>query len=685
MPTYRPAMTVLVGGVPTVCTEVHVHEAINEVGTCTLVLALPAPAHVVVNAVVEVIATMTDAVTGATESATIFQGQTRGPERDDLTIRGRVKTLQAQGWLALMDLPHHEDVAFPGPIAARDVIAGLFADRAFGEAGRPSYHVDDLLTPAGGAVILGGEPLVDDGQVRVPAGRSESYCKFVARLCRLFGYAAYENGGMPKVSRIFGTPTGTSVKTFTEGVESMDWQGSTNLHDVVTWWEVLGPTIRGEDGTDTQIRSFPASVPASEDIPDPPDATRGDEADALLVTQALADAVRNVREIEYGERRRLARWQVRGQPGRWVGKRVTLDAPTVNLGTDVWVYSVDHDLTAAGGYVTTFTGSFGPGEALPAGSDVCVEETVLAGPTHVGDETIAWYAVGAPSGHEIVVPFTPLDDYTSITMVGRHHGTNSQFIDAQNVDLTVSRFQLWQDGEQIGEGAMPVASEEYERQSDYTNDANWSDFAVPIPGTLAGGVAAELRILSGHNPAATLGPWDDFEVKDVNLTSCAQGAPQLPTGPTSPTIPPPAPSPPNGPCVATLSGHVPPGASNGLLIPTFTIPAGDWRVRVRGSGSTLVALSWSAGGTPYTAPVHSVFLPLGTAEVPLFVPGTQTGHTAGTIKTGSGPFEHVWTRSSSVPLVVEDGFFLSRLQIHLSGSPEWPYDVADVCVTIEPL
>jgi hypothetical protein len=684
MPTYRPTMTALVAGLPTTITESHTHDAVNEVGTCSLVLALPAPAHVVPNAVVEVVATMTNVATGASESATIFQGQCRGPVRDVLTIAGATKTLQAQGWLALMDLPHHEDVAFSGPIPAHEVIRGLFQDRGFGEPNRPTFTVDILLTPDLGDVIeLGGEPLSDDGQVRVPAGRSESYFGFIARLCRLFGYAVYERAGAPRVSRILGAPSAASVKTFTEGTESFEWEKIEDLHEVVTWWEVRGASWRDEDGTETAIRSFPASVPASADIPDPPSATRGDEADSLLVTQALADAVRNVREIEFGVRRQLVRWSVRGQPLIRPGQVVTLSAPTVGVSGDVWVYSVDHDYTADGGYVTRFSGSFGGGEALPSGADVCVTETLLTGPTHVGDETIAWYAVDAPTGSTITVNFTPLDDYTSITLTGRHHGTNSQFIDSQNTDLTVSRFQLWQGGVQIGEGAMPVADENYALQLDYTDDANWSDFAVPIPGTLEGGVAAELRIISGKNPA--LPPEtddDDFEVKNIVLTSCAQGSPTLPTEPTSPTIPPP--QPPAAVCLATLSGAVPVGSSNRLVFPSFAIPAGAVGIRVRGVASGLIDKSFAAGNPSCESPCHSLAgTDVGLAFAPLYVPGTQTfGETNdcdATIRTGGGTFE-VLVQVAGPVAVVDNLAFVSRPpNTELGGGVA--FAVSDACVT----
>ena len=677
MPTYRPAMTVLIDGTTTPqATEIHVHEAVNEVGTCSVVVPLPLPAHVALNAVVEVIATMTNAATGATESATIFQGQCRGPERKQLTIRGKLATLHAQGWLALMDLPHHEDRAFAGPISASAVIRGLFEDRAFGVAGRPTFVVHSILTDAGATVTLGGEPLSDGGQVRVPAGRSESYFKFIQRLCRLFGYAVYENSGAPRVSRIFGAPTvGASVKTFSEGTESFEWEGSTDLHDVVTWWEVRGASWRDDDGVETAIRSFPASVPASADIPDPPDATRGDEADSLLVTQALADAVRNVREVEFGVRRQLARWSVRGQPRPWVGKVVTLSAATVGVSGDVWVYSVDHDWTIREGYVTRFSGSFGGGSALPSGADVCVEETVLVGPTHVGDETLSWYAVDAPTGTTITVPFTPLDDYTSITLVGRHHGTNSQFIDSQNTDLTISRFQLWQNGVQIGEGAMPVADENFALQLDYANDANWQDFAVPIPGTLDGGVAAELRIIAGVNPALPLSTQvDDFEVKDVVLTSCAQGAPTLPSDPVSPTIPPPRPP-------ATVCAYSSAGGTAVHLSPVVLVAsgwlwlAGKAYLRVRGTASGLT------GGGTVAAPAQAIRIAAAGGSTGLIVPGTQAPANpfqTGTLRVGGGTFEAWFVLGAPGGPVADQGIGSALEAIVLDAVST--FTVSNVCV-----
>jgi hypothetical protein len=525
--------------------------------------------------------------------------------------------------------------------------------------------------------VLGGVAEFDDGQVRLPA--LTSWLDWGVDLCRLFGYRVYGTPqGLTRVSAVRGLPDAAdSVRTYTEGLDGFSWRRSVDLHGIVGWWEAIGPCATDADGQEVCIRSFPASVPSNPDVPTPPgtDADRVKGLTELLVTQDLADLARNVWEVDFGGRSILHEWTTDGQPLRRPGEVVTLDAPTVGSETSVWITRLAHDFTLSEGWVTSFTGWTGNGEALPSGSDVCVEETVYVGPGHVGDETVPWYAVPAPGGSTITVNFTPLDDYTSITLVGRHHGTNSQFIDGANADLTVSRFQLWQGGSQIGEGALPVADENYALQLDYTNDANWADFAVPIPGTLDGGVAAELRIVSGVNPALPAATDDDdFEVKSIVLTSCAQGAPTLPGEPTNPTIPPPRP-PATACTVDGGSAAIP--QSTDVLLATFDIPTGTRGVVVRATATGLNGEPLISGD-PKVTPAQGLKL-AGYPNKALFVPGTHTAAATGDLRVGGGTVVAAWDLGS--PLGAPDPTTLhAYASLGSSGlAPAW--SLASVCVT----
>jgi hypothetical protein len=668
----RPRVQCFVAGIWTQIEEFHGGWDVDSpIGQATLVLPMPLPAHVEENAVVEVIGTR-----GA-ESGRIFLGVIRGPDDYTFSLDGKTATLECEDFTYLLALAGTEDVAWQGPVAARTVLRGLFEERGFGGAGEPGFVIDDVVDLDGAAIVLGGVAEFDDGQVRLPA--LTSWLDWGVDLCRLFGYRVYGTPqGLTRVSAVRGLPDAAdSVRTYTEGLDGFSWRRSVDLHGIVGWWEAIGPCATDADGQEVCIRSFPASVPSNPDVPTPPgtDADRVKGLTELLVTQDLADLARNVWEVDFGGRSILHEWTTDGQPLRRPGEVVTLDAPTVGSETSVWITRLAHDFTLSEGWVTSFTGWTGNGEALPSGSDVCVEETVYVGPGHVGDETVPWYAVPAPGGSTITVNFTPLDDYTSITLVGRHHGTNSQFIDGANADLTVSRFQLWQGGSQIGEGALPVADENYALQLDYTNDANWADFAVPIPGTLDGGVAAELRIVSGVNPALPAATDDDdFEVKSIVLTSCAQGAPTLPGEPTNPTIPPPRP-PATACTVDGGSAAIP--QSTDVLLATFDIPTGTRGVVVRATATGLNGEPLISGD-PKVTPAQGLKL-AGYPNKALFVPGTHTAAATGDLRVGGGTVVAAWDLGS--PLGAPDPTTLhAYASLGSSGlAPAW--SLASVCVT----
>lgn len=675
MPVYRPFVTCFVDGIFTTILSATTHEAVNEVGTASVVLAQPVPEHVVEGATVELQATI------GTHASRIFQGSARGPINRNLSLQGALMTLHCQGWLHLMDLPHHVDVVFDGPIGARAVIRGLFEDREFGQPGRPTFILSYIQDAAGDHIVL-GNPLIDEGRVRVPAGRSESYFKFIRKLCDLFGYCVTENQGAPRVSRIFGEPTGEMHQVYTEGDEGFTYEGSIDLHDVVTWWEVIGASYTDAGGNPQRIRSFPASVPASPDIPDPPGVTRGDVSDAIITTQELADAVRNVREIEFSERRTLATFRVHGQPRRVPGQIIGIESPTAGLTGKYWLYAVDHEWNIREGFNTRMTASFGTGDALPAGEDVCVDEELTGGAApdeenigaafviHLGDETLSWYAQPAPDGTQVDLTFTPGDDFTSIRITGYAHGTNSQFIDGANTDLTISKFELWQDGDLLGSGNLPVLDENFAQQLDYGNLDNWSPFEVPIPGSLQSGLLATLRVIAGQNPALPAATNDDdFELYNVVVRQCFDGTPDLPTEDPDEPVPP-------NPCTYESDGGTATfGAEVTLLAGPWIWPAGFRYLVISGTASDLT------GDVIGSIVVQSIYFVSHGGPHRIIVPGTQDPDDvldSGTLLTGAGAFE-VWDDLGSGPSsdIVVTGAVKMRTFDGTSSPP--PFSMANVC------
>jgi hypothetical protein len=104
----EPTYGVYIGGIATSVHEAHTAHGVDEpVGTVTLVLSLPLPAHVVEGAVCEVI------VDNGDRSARIFQGALRMHDRrfsDD----GAEVTITADGWGYLLAFKGEDDVAFSG-------------------------------------------------------------------------------------------------------------------------------------------------------------------------------------------------------------------------------------------------------------------------------------------------------------------------------------------------------------------------------------------------------------------------------------------------------------------------------------------------------------------------------------------------------------------------------------------
>ena len=261
------------------------------------------------------------------------------------------------------------------------------------------------------------------------------------------------------------------------------------------------------------------------------------------VSTGLADAVRNVHELNYSAPETVVTWHDEGRPDVQPGDVVHVTAPSIGIDADLWVLSTQHTFTDEDGFSTTFTGWAGAGSALAAGND-CVNQLIFTDPVHIGDEYLSHYAVPSPSGRTISFDFTVEDNYTSLTAVCKAHGTNSYMLNGKNAESTVTRFEVWQFGEKIGEGELPVLAENLAQAYPYdpaesvtfedgsTRDPigyyYWSDLVIPITGSVEPGTAT-FKIISGYDSRASLGPYDDCEFADVYLRQCGIGSPILPT------------------------------------------------------------------------------------------------------------------------------------------------------------
>ena len=506
---------VWIAGVPTDCWEAHASHSVDQpIGTCTLVLPAPLPAHVAYNAKVLVQAGYPGAV------RTIFSGRIPAHEAA-IDERGKTARVSCAGWASLLAYPDYADLRFDGAISLKRIFQALCKRRRV-----PSYRAEEVLTTAGAVVRLGGVGAVDDGDVVIERARSP--LDWLAEKAALFGYRVYDTPvGRVQMTRVSGAPAATPKAAYAEGVDCYRVERRGDTRPMVTYWEVFGARYTDADGRVVAVRSIPDAVPYRAEL-DPPGYRRDSKSDQALVTLALADAARNVLEVDYGAPTELATWEVDGAPDRQPGDVVTVTSATAGLAGNRWLTGIDQSVTDTQGYYATMTGWSGGGVALPAGDD-CLSQALSGTVYHVGDDTIAAYADPSPDGLTVTVAFTVPDDYSSLTIEGEAHGCNSHFGESANPDSTPSMFEVWQlpdptqppddDDNKIrkaGDGQLPIMEED---------GVNWQPIAIPVTGSVKAG-PAELRLTSGYD--ADTGDQDDYEVRNLVLVTCGVGQPDLP-------------------------------------------------------------------------------------------------------------------------------------------------------------
>lgn len=496
-PSKTVTWLVRINGVVTECIDVTVRHAVTSpIGSCTISLPLPLPSHITLGATVEVQAGYLDQV------HTIFTG----------TIPSRTRSISTSGFTATLTAvsanhriadKDYADVEYAGPISLRDLFQAMAKRR-----GVTSYYSDDTTYPDGVTLLrFGNNQYANDAKVVVP--RKTSSLHFLNDIANLFGYYVYDTPLGLRQKLVSGMPYGDSAVTVTEAWNALSLDRTEDAASVVDYWEVFGASYTDPDGVDQQIRSIPSSVPANY--------TRDEISSDIIDTLALANAVRNVHEVNHGEPYEEVRWTTHGAPHLIPGDVASVTSPLLDASGLQWLMSVEHTLDASG-FVTTCTGWRGAGTSIPAGQD-CVTTAIPGGPWHIGDEYVGWYARPNPQGTDFRVPFTVVANYSSIAMYGLAHGTNSQLIGGGNTDLEVSRFEIWQNGEKVSEGTLPVLNEDYALRLPYGgSDRYWSRIVVPMSGSLEPG-AAELRFIAGDT--------DDYEVKNLSMRTCGIGEPAV--------------------------------------------------------------------------------------------------------------------------------------------------------------
>ena len=360
------------------------------------------------------------------------------------------------------------------------------------------------------------------------------------------GYSIVAAGSLPA---FYKQTTGETVAEYAEGVNCFRIQHERSIRDMATYIEVKGARYTAEDGGITAIRNIPSDVPYAAEL-DPPGYRKYTITLQGIVTDEQAEWCRNATEVDRAATFELLSWEAPGRVDLQPGGVVTLTSDTHGITReDYWLMSIDESANDRG-YIGRYTGWRGAGEALPMGNDCRTESVPGDSVIHAGTQTISYYKDPSPDSvrdpedtdrdvkdRRWVVPIdiTVTDaDYSSLRLRGKCHGTNSI---NNKTAITGSKVEVWQledpsvaesgtnEFRRVGSVDLPTANEELSKRRDYaSSDRYWTDFSLPLPGTLKEG-AATLYVVSGESDG---GEVDDFELKNLTLTYCGVGEPVLP-------------------------------------------------------------------------------------------------------------------------------------------------------------
>lgn len=423
-----------------------------------------------------------------------------------------------------------------GPISLKDAFRSLCDSRD----ATPYLSDDTTYIDGETPIMLGGNELITGGHVRFD--NRESPLDWGTRNGSHFGYRWFgAPDGSTRQARVSGLPPESEAISFAyaEGDNCYRIETSVDRDKMITSWEVIGARYTDADGGVTQIRSIAESIPYDARL-DPPGYREDTYSTQDLVTDEMAQGCRNCLEVDRADVWQTVAWDCAGHPDLQPGDIVTVHAPSHGIATPTrhWLLSIDESVTDRG-YLARMEGFRGTGQALAAGND-CVTQAVTIpgdGVLHMGDESVAWFRDPSPDGLEYTIAITiPDGDYSSIRLTGMAHGTNTWGTGNVGNPTTGSAIELWQlkdpslpesgtnEKKRVSTLDLPTLDEEYALHRNYAaSDRYWSAFSLPVSGSLKAG-AAELKVLAGDNPSGH----DDYEIKDLSLTICGIGLPELP-------------------------------------------------------------------------------------------------------------------------------------------------------------
>lgn len=493
---------------------------VRDTSTATITIPLPRPTVIQPNAAIRIEAGHNDLI------GTMFSG--RIPAwRSATTDRADLLTVRPVGWSSLLAYRDRYDLSWDGPITIRALFDALCARR-----GVPSYRADAVLSPDGTTEIaLGGNLRIDEGKVKLAA--STTPLAFLRSCAEPFGYRIYDTqDGTVRLSRLSGRPGNAPVVRFVEQQHILSADAEYDISGYANYHDVSGPTYEDEFGASIPIRAFPAQVSPSPLVPVNEGIAYEPYRNSLLVTQELAEIVRQVREIDGSAPHQPVSWSSVAVPGVSVGDTVAIDAPVIEAQQSYWVDGLRVQLPESGALTATWDGWVGGGESLPAGDNRTIT-MIQDAPRHYGDESLWHYAVPSPLPGPGVWPVTIPDRATAINVRGWHHGTNSQLLGGVQTDLEVTKWEVHLVGADrkaknyrpAASGNMPVSPENLsERIDPVTKEGRYKRFVVVAGVVTDPGYWAQFAVnLNRLDPAdysfelvpGIKGGKDDFEVRRV--------------------------------------------------------------------------------------------------------------------------------------------------------------------------
>lgn len=529
----RRTQVVLIDGQEVSCREISTdHDVDRPVGTGTLLMRGPRPKVAELGAPVTIHAGYDGA------ALPIFTGTI--PDREGaFSLQGSEVRIVLEGPSKALWYENDEEVGFAGPMSFKEYWRSLCHF-----CGIPNYLADETTDPDGNPIMLGSNPDYNGGWIPIETNTSPGAT--IDRIGELFGYRSFDTPQGPvRLRKISGYPEGSyesAFRHFVQGHNVLSVERSETIKGMVNYWEVLGPTYTAPDGGEVVIRDSPATY-----TPDSRLGRRGVShekiQDDILVTTTLARAARQAHEIDRSTPYLRYGWTATGDPEMSPGQVATVRSSIVNgvrggdvvddllgiLAIPMWLMRVSHRITERG-WTTPMQGWRGAGRAIESGVD-CTYTTIL-GPAgrHFGNEYLAHYRRPNPDGLTVKISFPVADDYTTLTIRGWHHGSNS-FVRNQQSEAT--RFEVWQFGARKASGDMSRSNENLERRYPYGEKVNgvytnryWDPLVVAMTGSLVAdptGANTELWIISGKD--SDVGDNDDGEVRDLVAETCGVGQP----------------------------------------------------------------------------------------------------------------------------------------------------------------